>query len=73
MTKKSDLTEYKNMEEKALIAKIKALKADVATMVLDRNMNKLKDVKAIGKHKKQIAQVSTILRQKQLLKEYQNA
>jgi len=69
--KKADLVEIKNMDEKALIAKILSLKADYASMIIEKNINKLTDVKAPGKLKRQIAQIATVLRQKQLIKEYQ--
>lgn len=70
--KKLTLAEMKTMDEKALVSKIVSLKADLASMMIDKNINKLTDVKAPVKLKRQVAQLATVLRQKQLIKEYQN-
>jgi len=48
--------------------KLNGLKKDVANLVMDKNMKKLKDLKMISKKKKEIAQLLTLIKQKELLK-----
>lgn len=67
--KKNDLQEIKRLDEKALIAKAVLLKQEVSSLVLDKNTNVLKDARKIFKVRKDLAQVLTVLRQKQLLSE----
>ena len=49
--------------------KVRTLKGEIAELILDKNMNKLKDIKSIGKKKRDIAQILTVVRQKQMLEE----
>lgn len=65
--KRNDFIEMKSLDEKALTQKAKSLKGEIAELVLDKNMNKLKDLKVIFKKRKDRAQILTILRQKQIL------
>lgn len=65
--KKNNLTEIKNMDAKAILSKVVALRSEMADLVLDINLNKVTDKKAITKKKKDLAQMLTIVRQKQLL------
>lgn len=65
--KKNALLEIKNMDVNLIIQKIKETKKQIADSILDKNMGKLKDLKTIYKKKKDVAQMKTILRQKQLL------
>lgn len=67
--KKNGLTQIKGLDLKELRLKVKALKTEVADLVLDKNMKKLKDLKIISKKKKDIAQILTVIRQKELLAE----
>lgn len=67
--KKNDLVEVKKLEEKVLVTKIKSAKEQIRDLILDKNMNALKDLKAIFKLKKLVALYLTVLRQKQLLRE----
>lgn len=67
--KKSNLQEIKVLEEVALIGRIKKARTELADLVMEKNMKKLKDVKAVFKKRKEIAQMLTIARQKKLLKE----
>lgn len=48
---------------------IKQLKGELADLIMDKNMKKLKDLKAILKKKKAIARELTKLRQAKLLKD----
>ncbi|MBI2022517.1 50S ribosomal protein L29 [Candidatus Daviesbacteria bacterium] len=65
--KKNDLMEVKKLDIKALIDKSKALKNEISELVLDKNMDKLKDLKVISKKRKDLAQTMTVIRQKQLI------
>lgn len=67
--KRNDLLEIKKLDQKELIDKVKNLQSGVAELKFSKNMGKLKDVRAVYKKRKDLAQVLTILRQKQLLKE----
>lgn len=59
--------EIKVLDITALIQKAKALKAEIDDLVLDKNMNKLKDLKSISKNKKTLARVLTVLSQKKMI------
>ena len=65
--KKNDLTQIKGLDAKELRGKVKTITKEMADLVMDKNMKKLKDVKLIYKKRKDLAQVLTILRQKELL------
>lgn len=67
--KKNELTEIKNLTIDQLVKKAVGLKKDIAGLVLDKNMRKLKDLKSVSKKKKDLARVLTFARQKQLLGE----
>ncbi|MBI2334841.1 hypothetical protein HYU96_03480 [Candidatus Daviesbacteria bacterium] len=47
----------------------KVLKQEIANLVLDKNMKKLKDLKMIFKKRKELARALTYVRQKELLAE----
>ncbi len=65
--KKNDFAEIKGLDIKTLLQKAKNLRVEIADIILDKNMNKLKNLKSIDNKKKDLAQVLTVLRQKQLL------
>ncbi len=67
--KRQQFMEIKQLEIKDLLARLTAAKLEVADLVLDKNMKKLKDVKVISKKRHDIAQMLTIIKQKQLLGE----
>ncbi len=67
--KRQQFMEIKQLEVKDLLAKVTAAKLEVADLVLDKNMKKLKDVKVISKKRHDIAQMLTVIKQKQLLSE----
>lgn len=68
MTKLRDLkNEIKVLDIAALVAKAKALRVEINDLVLDKNMNKLKDLKSISKKKKELARVKTVLSQKEMI------
>lgn len=70
--KKSNLQEIKVLEVVALSERIKKAKAELSDLVLEKNMKKLKDLRAVFKKRKDIAQMLTIMRQKKLLKELED-
>lgn len=70
--KKNDFVQIKALDLKELIAKVKDLKKEIADMTLDKNMKKLKDLKMISKKRKDLAQVLTIIKQKELLQELES-
>ena len=59
--------EIKVLDITALLQKAEALKVEIGDLVLDKNMNKLKDLKSISKKKKEIARVLTVLNQKKMI------
>lgn len=67
--KKNELNQAKGLSLNELREKAKSLRDEIANLILDKNIKKLKDLKMISKKRKDLAQVLTILRQKQLLTE----
>lgn len=67
--KRTELTQIKGLTIKELIDKAKSIKKGIGDLVIDLKMKKLKDTRAIFKKRKDLAQVLTVLRQKQLLEE----
>lgn len=65
--KKQEFIQIKGLDIKELGVKVKALRAEMANLELDKNMKKLKNLKEISKKKKELAQILTVIRQKQLL------
>ncbi len=65
--KRNDFLEIKNLDEKTLLSKVLTLRGEIDELVLDKNMSKLKDLRAISKKRKDIAQILTVVKQKQLL------
>lgn len=65
--KKNDLLELKKLDIKSLAKKANDLQKEIANLVLERNTNALKDVNAIGKKRIDLAQIMTVIRQKELL------
>ncbi|MBI4035514.1 50S ribosomal protein L29 [Candidatus Daviesbacteria bacterium] len=65
--KKNEFVEIKGLDLEQLKLKVKPLREGIAALVLDKNMKKLKDVKVIAKKKKDLAQILTMIRQKELL------
>lgn len=59
--------EIKVLDIAALVARTKALNIDINDLVLDKNTNKLKDLKSISKKRKELARVLTVLNQKEMI------
>lgn len=71
--KRQELIQIKGLDLRQLKEKAKALKVEIADLVLDKNMKKLKDLKIIRKKRKALAQVLTVARQKELLAKLEGA
>lgn len=65
--KKKEFIQIKGLDLKELRGKFKTLQGELVGLVMDKNMKKLKDLKMISKKKKEIAQILTLIRQKELL------
>lgn len=65
--KRNELVQVKGLDVKQLKNRVKILKVDIGKLIMDKNMKKLKDLKQISKKKKDLAQVLTVLRQKEIL------
>ena len=70
--KKNDLKEVKTLDIKELKVRVVKLKVEVADLTLDKNMKKLKNIKEVVHKRKDLAQVLTVLRQKELLEELES-
>lgn len=69
--KLNDFRDIKALDTKSLLGKVKTLRGELSELVLDKNMNKLKDVKSISKKRRDIAQILTVVKQKQLLEAFE--
>lgn len=67
--KRNELAEIKKLEPIALIARVKKARTELQDLTVDKNMNKLSNLKQLRAKRVEIAQVLTILRQKQIVSE----
>ncbi len=67
--KKNEFVQIRGLDLKELRERVKTLKKEIADLTLDKNMKKLKDLKSIIKRRKDLAQILTVIRQKELLTE----
>jgi len=67
--KKSEFAGIKALDIKGLKEKAKILKKEIADLVMEKNMRKLKDLKSVSRKKKEVAQILTLIKQKELLAE----
>ncbi len=65
--KRQEFAAIKGLDIKELRLKLKTFKKEIADLTMDKNMKKLKDLKSIDKKRKELAQVLTVLNQKELL------
>lgn len=70
--KRNEFVQIKGSDLKELKSKAKTLKQEIADLVLDKNMKKLKDLKMISKKRKDLARILTVIGQKALLIELEN-
>lgn len=59
--------EIKVLDVTALLNKAKALKIEINDLVLDKNINKMKNLKSINNKRKDLARIMTVMAQKQLI------
>jgi ribosomal protein L29 len=69
--KRNDFNDIKRLDTKALLEKVRVLRGEMTDLIIDKNMNKLPDLKAISKKKKDVAQLLTVIKQKQLLEAFE--
>lgn len=67
--KKDQFNNLKGMDQIGLTKQVRELKAEIADLVIDKNTKRLKDLKQISKKKKEVAQIMTVIKQKQLLEQ----
>lgn len=70
--KKTEFAQIKGADNKELMLKAKTLREELANLVMDKNMKKLKDSRVVFKKRKELAQILTVLKQKQMLKELES-
>lgn len=59
--------EIKVLDVAALMTRAKALKLEISELVLDKNIDKIKNLKSISGKKKDLARILTTLNQKQMI------
>lgn len=65
--KKNEFFEIKKMDVKALKEKAKLIKKEITNLTIDKNMNKMPNLKSIKFKRNELAKTLTVLQQKQLL------
>lgn len=74
--KKNELGEIKKQDLKGLASKLKSLRSELLDLTMQKSLSKLTNLGQIKNKRKEIAQVLTVIRQKELLsklEEQQNA
>ncbi len=71
--KKNQLQEIKILETAALLKKAEDLRIQISGFVMDKHMNKLADLKVMGKTRKDLAQILTIVGQKEAIDKLEKA
>ena len=71
--KRNDFGEIKALDIKTLSVRVRSLRAEIADLVLDKNMNTLKNVKQIHNKRRDLAQLLTVLRQKEMISVLESA
>lgn len=69
--KRNDLAEIKKIDASEIKDKVKKFRKEVAGLVLDKNTGKLANLKNIKSKRRDIAQMLTVLRQKELLEKFE--
>lgn len=70
--KKDDFAQIKGLDQKAILEKTREIRLEINDLVLDKNMNKLKDVKLIYKKRKDLARMLTVLNQKKIIEQLES-
>lgn len=66
--KKNDLVDYKKQDIKALVSSIAKTKTEILDLIMDQKTGKLTNLRLMKNKKRDVAQMKTILKQKELLK-----
>lgn len=69
--KKNEFIEVKQLAIKDLVAKVLLIKKELASLLIDKHTGKMKDTNVMSKKRKDIAQMLTVVYQKQLLERLQ--
>lgn len=67
MADKFDITTIRNMDIKSIFATAKTLRNEIADLMVDKNLKRLKDLKSVQKKRKELARTMTIFNQKKVL------
>ncbi len=67
MADKFDITTIRNMDIKSIFATAKTLRDEIADLMVDKNLKRLKDLKSVQKKRKELARTMTIFNQKKVL------
>ncbi|MDO8498963.1 MAG: 50S ribosomal protein L29 [bacterium] len=67
--KKNDLAEIKKIDQASLKERVKKLQKEILDLLFDKGMGKISNSKQIKNKRRDLAQMMTILRQKQLIAE----
>lgn len=71
--KRNELAEIKKMEIGSIAERIKRTRKEIAEQTVDKNLKRLANKGALKSKKRNLAQMLTILRQKQLLQQLEGA
>ncbi len=71
--KRNDFAEIKNLDTKTLATRVRALRAEIGDLVMDKHMNTLKNNKTISHKRRDLAQLLTVLRQKEIINMLESA
>lgn len=67
--KKTAFTEIKKMDIKPLLEKVQSAQKEILGLILDKSTGKVANVKVTKNKRKDLSQMMTVLRQKQMLQE----
>lgn len=67
--KKTEFVEIKKMDMKALKEKVKKTREEIAGLIIDKNMNKMPNLKSIKSKRNELAKTLTVLKQKYLMEQ----
>lgn len=70
--KKNDLAEIKKMDLPSIKERIKKAQREVAGLVIDKNTQKLNNLRSIKNKRRDLAQMMTVIKQKQLLEQMES-
>lgn len=65
--KKNDFNEIKALDIKTLSIRVRDMRAEIGDLTMDKNMNTLKNSSQIKNKRRDLAQLLTVLRQKEMI------